>query len=252
MEKWQDPQVLALWIAIVIVLIFTILLFVVKIMHAGYKKMTEANLRQALQEVEHQKKLMETSLLAQEKERTRIATDLHDGLIGKLTVVRMKSQISNAPVDIDTLLGESIAEARRISHDLMPPLVEYTPLHELIGGLAEPWKQKIAINYIADVRTDADVPAQLKIQLIRVVQELITNIIKHAQATSIEIILRHSQKSIALRVNDNGQGFDTSVLKQGLGLGSLEMRAQYLNGRYRLTSAPGRGTAVLLAVPLAV
>jgi two-component system, NarL family, sensor kinase len=252
MEKWQDPKVLALWIAIVIVLIFTILLFVVKIMHAGYKKMTEANLRQARLEVEHQKKLMETGLLAQEKERTRIAADLHDGLIGKLTVVRMKSQISNAPLDIDTLLGESIAEARRISHDLMPPLIEYTALHELIGQLAEPWKQKIIINYSADVRTGADVTAQVKIQLIRVVQELITNIIKHAQATTITITLRHSPKNIALLVTDNGRGFDTSVLKQGLGLGSLEMRAQYLNGRYRLKSAPGAGTSVLLAIPLPV
>ena len=250
MEKWQDPKVLALWIAIVIVLIFTILLFVVKIMHAGYKKMTEANLRQARLEVEHQKKLMETGLLAQEKERTRIAADLHDGLIGKLTVVRMKSQISNAPLDIDTLLGESIAEARRISHDLMPPLIEYTALYELIGQLAEPWKQKITINYSADVRTDAEVPAQVKIQLIRVVQELITNIIKHAQATAITITLRHSPENIALLVTDNGVGFDTSVLKQGLGLGSLEMRAQYLNGRYRLKSAPGAGTRVLLAIPL--
>jgi len=252
MEKWQDPQVLALWIAIVIVLIFTILLFVVKIMHAGYKKMTEANLRQARLEVEHQKKLLETGLLAQEKERTRIAADLHDGLIGKLTVVRMKSQISNAPVDIDILLGESIAEARRISHDLMPPLIDYTPLHELIAQLAEPWKQKIGIEYIADVRTDADVPAQVKIQLIRVVQELITNIIKHAQATYVTITLRHSQENIALCIKDNGQGFDTSVLKQGLGLGSLEMRTQYLNGRYRLTSKPGAGTNVLLALPLPV
>lgn len=250
MEKWQDPKVLALWIAIVIVLIFTILLFVVKIMHAGYKRMTEANLRQARLEVEHQKKLLETGLLAQEKERTRIAADLHDGLIGKLTVVRMKSQISNAPLDIDTLLGESIAEARRISHDLMPPMIEYTPVYELVSQLAEPWKQKIAINYVPDIRTDADINPQVKIQLIRVVQELITNIIKHARATAITIRLRQTNGLIVLSVSDNGVGFDTSILKQGLGLGSLEMRAQYLNGRHKLKSKPGAGTKVLLAFPV--
>ncbi|RYD86284.1 MAG: hypothetical protein EOP54_30590, partial [Sphingobacteriales bacterium] len=77
MEKWQDPNVIALWIAISVVFVVTILLFVIKIMHSGYKRMMQANLRQARLQVEHQKKLVETGLLAQERERTRIAADLH-------------------------------------------------------------------------------------------------------------------------------------------------------------------------------
>ncbi|MFP9112575.1 sensor histidine kinase [Flavobacterium sp. RHBU_3] len=248
MEKWQDPKVIALWIAIVMVLVFTIILFVVKIMHTGYKKMTEANLRQARLEIDHQKKLLETGLLAQEKERNRIATDLHDGLIGKLSVIRMKAQLAKTPEEIELMLGDSIAEARRISHDLMPPLIEFSSVAELLEGLLEPWRQKLHIDFIADVRTPAEVSPQAKIQIIRIVQELITNTVKHAGAAKVTVVYRHTGRSMALLVGDNGKGFDVSLLKNGLGLGSLEMRAQYLGGHCRIKSAPGKGTrAILLA-----
>ena len=219
-------------------------------MHAGYKRMTEANLRQARQELEHQKKLLETGLLAQEKERTRIAADLHDGLIGKLSVIRMKSQIGQGAVEIEELLGDSIAEARRISHDLMPPMLEFSTVEELIARLIEPWEDKLKIYLYADVRTTVDVSPEFKIQLLRIVQELITNIVKHAQATNVKVHLRHTNTCLSLSIADNGRGFDTALHKAGLGLGSLEMRAQYLNGQYRIKSAPGKGARALISMSL--
>lgn len=219
-------------------------------MHAGYKRMTEANLRQARQEIDHQKKLLETGLLAQEKERTRIAADLHDGLIGKLSVIRMKTQTGQSTADIEHELGDSIAEARRISHDLMPPMLAFSTVKELITGLLEPWEKKLDIQLYADVRTPVDVTPEFKIQLVRVVQELVTNILKHANATAVHVHLRHTQKTLCVCVIDNGAGFDTSTHKAGLGLGSLEMRAQYLNGQYRIKSAPGNGARAILACSL--
>lgn len=219
-------------------------------MHAGYKRMTEANLRQARIEIEHQKKLLETGLLAQEKERTRIAADLHDGLIGRLSVIRMKTQIGQNPADIEQELGDSIAEARRISHDLMPPMLEFSTAEELIARLIEPWESKLDIQLYADVRTAEDVTPEFKIQLVRIVQELVTNIIKHANATTVHVHLRHTAKSLSLCVTDNGKGFDTAIHKAGLGLGSLEMRAQYLNGLYRIKSKPGKGVKALVVCGL--
>jgi len=250
MEKWQDPKVIALWIAIIIVLVFTIMLFVVKIMHTGYKKMTEANLRQARLEIEHQKKLLEVGLLAQEKERNRIASDLHDGLIGKLSVIRMRAQIAKTPEDIELMLGESIAEARRISHDLMPPLLEFSSVPELIERMVEPWQEKYNIVVTADFRTHNELPPQAKLQLIRILQELLTNTVKHAKATEINVHWRHTDVAIALMVSDNGVGFDTEILKNGLGLGSLEMRAQYLGGCCRIRSVKGKGTSAIVAATL--
>lgn len=247
MEKWQDPRVIAFWIAIIVVLIVTIILFVVRIMHVGYKRMTEANLREAQLKLEHQQKLMETNLVAQERERQRIASDLHDGLIGKLTVIRMKSQIGAGQGEVEDLLQESITEARRISHDLTPPLLEFSPLSELIENLLDPWREKMTIEYKADVRTEDNLQPQQKLQMLRVVQELLTNIIKHAQAEKVSVHLRCTRDKICLCVNDNGVGFDTAQLKKGLGLGSMELRMQYLNAVHKVKSAPGKGTTTVIA-----
>ncbi|WP_294820505.1 ATP-binding protein [uncultured Flavobacterium sp.] len=247
MEKWQDPKVIAIWITIIVALVFTIILFVVKIMHAGYKRMTEANLREVQTRLEHQKKLMETNLQAQEKERGRIAADLHDSLIGKLTLIRMKSQIGAALPEIEGLLGESITEARRISHDLTPPLLEFSRAEELIENVLNPWKEKMAIEFYSDVRVNADLTPDVKIQLLRVAQELLTNTIKHAEATKVQVGFRHTDKAIVLSFSDNGKGFDSHQLKKGLGLNSLEFRMQYLNAKYKVKSAIGKGTTTFMA-----
>lgn len=247
MEKWQDPKVIAFWIAIIVLFITTLLFFVIRILHAGYKRMTEANLKENQLRLEHQKKLIETNLHAQEKERMRIAGDLHDSLIGKLVVIRMKSQIGTAINEIDTLMEESIAEARRISHDLTPPLLEYSKIQELIEDLLNPWKQKLNIIYYTDIRTGIDLPATSKIQLIRVVQELLVNILKHAKANDVFVHLRHTEKCLTLAVKDNGCGFDTTQLKKGLGLNNQELRMQYLNASHKVKSSPGKGTRTIIA-----
>jgi two-component system NarL family sensor kinase len=251
MEKWQDPRVIAFWIAIIVVLIVTIILFVVRIMHVGYKRMTEANLREAQLKLEHQQKLMETNLIAQENERQRIAADLHDGLIGKLTVIRMKSQIGAEAAEVENLLQDSITEARRISHDLTPPLLEHSPLADLIENLLDPWHQKMDIAYQTDIRTTDALSPQQKLQMLRVVQELLTNIIKHAQAEKVTVHLRQSPNMLCLYVTDNGKGFDTAQLAKGLGLNSMELRMQYLNAKHKVKSASGKGTRTIVAAKTA-
>jgi signal transduction histidine kinase len=250
MEKWQDPKVIAFWIAIIIAFIATLLFFVIRILHAGYKRMTEANIRENRIQLEHQKKLMETNLHAQEKERMRIAGDLHDSLIGKLVVIKMKSQIGAAANELDALLEEGIAEARRISHDLTPPLLEFSPVEELVEDIFTPWKEKYTIVFHKDVRNSTDMPPQDKIQALRIVQELLTNIIKHAAADTITLQLRYTQKYFSIVVRDNGKGFDTTLHKKGLGLGNLELRMQYLNASHKVKSAEGRGTATIIAAAL--
>jgi two-component system, NarL family, sensor kinase len=252
MEKWQDPKIIALWIAIIIILIATIMGFVVKILQSGYKRMAGAAVREANMKLEHQKMLLQTSLETQEKERNRIAADLHDGLIGKLTVVRLKSQIGAEITEIDTLLGDSIAEARRISHDLTPPMLAFSTPAEVVSNVVLPWQQKLEVIFDADVRTKTDTVPEVKIQLVRIVQEIITNIMKHAEATSVYIRFRYTDNGFALIVEDNGKGFDMSILKQGLGINSLELRIQYLDGRFKIKSAPGKGTTLLITAPLKI
>ncbi|PZR20364.1 MAG: hypothetical protein DI539_11045 [Flavobacterium psychrophilum] len=246
MEKWQDPKVIALWITITIALVATFIFFVVRILHAGYRRMTEANLRESDLKMEHQKKLIEASLQAQEKERIRIASDLHDSLISKLAAIKIKNQMNASSLEIDSLLEESISEARRISHDLTPPLLEFTSISELIDEVFTPWSRRYTINFMNDNRRKDDVQSEFKIQVLRVVQELLTNIVKHSKADTIDVQLRLTKKSFALTVNDNGNGFDINKNKKGLGLGNLELRIQYLKASYKIKSISGKGTIVIV------
>lgn len=249
MEKWKDPQTLAIWIGITLFVVFTIVIFIIKIMHTGYKRMVEANLREADMKLQHQRKLMETGLEAQEQERKRIAADLHDSLIGKLTVIRMKGQLGGGQPELDSLLAESITEARRISHDLTPPLLEQTAIAELLENIIDPWSGRYEVSYVKDVRTQAEISPVQKIQLIRIVQELVTNAVKHSGAGRFLLRLRVTGNSVSVIFADNGKGFNAAAVKKGLGLDSLEMRLQSLGGAYKTKSAPGRGTRTIITIP---
>ncbi|MFD2603431.1 sensor histidine kinase [Flavobacterium suzhouense] len=246
MEKWQDPKVIALWISITIALIATIVFLVVRILYAGYKGMTEANLRERELKLEHHKKLMEAGLQAQEKERARIAADLHDSLIGKVAVIKMKNQLNASDSEINLLLEEVMNEARRISHDLTPPLLEFTGISELIDGVFLPWSKRYSINFINDNRRDDDLQPGFKIQILRVAQELLMNVIKHSKADAIDVQLRLTQTSFALTLSDNGRGFGVNEQKMGIGLRNLELRIEYLKATYKIKSVKGKGTIVIV------
>jgi len=246
MEKWIEPQTITLWITIVIVVIFLLVFSFIKLVYLNFKRIVATKLEESRVQLEYQRKLLETAVVAQEKERIRIAADLHDSLIGKLTALRLKNQFEYDFDKVDFLLGESIAEARRISHDLSPPMLEFMTLYEVIDEILTPWRKTIPIEFIHDVRTDMPLLDTIKIQFTRILQELITNIHKHAKAKNIRVQLRLSDKWLALLICDNGCGFDLNKSKKGLGLQNIELRMLYLNGHHRITSNKTGTTTLLL------
>lgn len=245
MEKWIEPKTIMLWITIAITVVSILVFSFIRLAYLNFKQMAEAQLEESRLKLEHQKKLLENGILVQEQERTRIAADLHDSLIGKLTSLKLKHQLEYSYDEMDHLLNESIADARRISHDLSPPMLEFISLCELIDGIIAPWKKNIAVDFYHDIRNDVDMPNTIKIQFTRVLQELITNIYKHAGASVISIHLRQSEKWLCLLVKDNGNGFDPNQNKKGLGLQNIELRMHYLNGMHKIKPLR-KGTAALL------
>lgn len=245
MEKWQDPQTIAPWIVIVILLIFLLVFSIIKLVYTGFKRMVENQLKESKMQLGHQKKLQETNIIVQENERRRFAADLHDTLIGKLTVLRIRNQLVHDQSETDRLLNDCIEEARRISHDLSPPMLEHTSFHELIYGLIAPWEKNTAIAFRQDIRSEVDFPVRSKIQLTRIFQELMTNISKHAGATHISIQLRQTDLWLILLVHDNGCGFDSEKEAKGLGMQNIQLRMQYLEGFYRFKSRKDKGTTAL-------
>lgn len=203
--------------------------------------------------VSRQKKktqLLEARLHGEEKERTRTARELHDGIGGILSSAKMHLH-SGEHERTGSLIEEAIREVRSISHNLAPD----TLLQE---GLAAAVR-----NYCARVN-HADLPVELYILgeipelapdhallIYRMIQECVNNIIKHSGATQAMVQLTHDQGLLTVTIEDNGSGFDISKQeKKGLGLTNLIARIRLLNGQFHIHSAPGEGTSAYFELPV--
>ncbi len=251
MEQWQKPETIALWIAIVSLFLIILLSFIAMLSRAIMKR----TLMSKNAELAYQKELLETTIKTQEKERERISADLHDELIGKLTAMKMRfsygKDLSKSDSKQMEMLTESIDTARRISHDLSPPLVEFSSLEETIQHTLEQWEQSLNIEYGVrklnemTLSDDPDVRTDFKIQMIRIVQELVTNSVRHGNATELKIWLRLSPQCVVLSYRDNGKGFDHEAQAQGLGLRNIESRVSFLQGRHKIKSKQGKGMSAV-------
>jgi len=248
MEKWENSGMIAQGIWIILIFVFILVFSILLLVRENFQRISRAKLEEEKIQLEHQQKLLETNIVVQEQERIRIAADIHDILIGKLTVLKIKNEIAYDQKEIDELVKDCVGVARRISHDLSLPLIEYKDLPELIAELVAPWRTIFKINFKRDIRIQPTLSENVKIQLTRILQELITNMVKHAEATTISIHLRHTEKWLFLRIEDNGKGFEMSSNSKGLGLKNIEFRMNYIKGFYKLKSKVGIGTSYIFSL----
>ena len=248
MENWEGSGMIAKGIGIILLFVFILVLALVLLIRENFQRIARVKLEEDKVRLEHKQKILEANVQVQEQERTRIAADIHDILIGKLTVLKIKNEIGYEELESNKLIKECITVARQLSHDLSLPMLKYASLEELISEILVPWKSVFSIKFRRDIRLDASLSDTVKIQLTRIIQELITNIVKHAEATEIGIHLRHTEKTLLLHLYDNGVGFDTNGKAKGLGIKNIEFRTDYINAQYKMRSAPGKGTSYLIAL----
>jgi signal transduction histidine kinase len=154
------------------------------------------------------------------------------------------------------VVDESFVEVRSISHNLMPNALIKRGLAQAVRDFLDklPAAGRVKINLdVVGLDRNSQLSPTVENVLFRVIQELVQNILKHAQATEITLqIIRHAEELTVL-VEDNGVGFDPARLgpDAGIGLKNIETRMAYLGGRADFDAAPGRGTTVTLEVPLA-
>lgn len=246
MEKWLEAKTIATWIIIVFVVVVILTVSIVKLVYLNIQRQVEHQLKESKLQLAYQRKLIETSILVQERERDRIAADLHDALIGKLTTLRLQNQLRHKIEEIDAGLEDSIADARRISHDLSPPMLEFIDLQDIVGNLVNAWSVRLNIVYEKRISSRRESSAASKLQISRMLQELMTNMYKHAEATEVRISLRVSDKCTILLVADNGKGFDVKKAAEGLGLKNIELRVLYLNGKFKTKSGSKGTTSVFV------
>lgn len=245
MEKWSEAETIATWIIIALLLAALFTFLIVKLIYVNFSKQIQNQKRENQLKLDYQKQLIETSIIVQERERDRIASDIHDSLIGKLTTLYLKNHLKSDVNDLEISLQNCITEARRISHDLTPPMIDYTEIDRLIEEIISSWSSFLTISYHKNV---ISVPLRndFKLQIVRILQESIMNIHKHAESTLVVVNLRVSPQRIILLVKDNGRGFDVSEHSKGLGLKNIELRVMYLNGIYKIKSGRNGTTSIFL------
>ncbi len=206
-------------------------------------------LNQELQ-IQEQKK-MEAVIESQEKERKRIAEELHDSVGQMLALVKLNlSGIESTDQLIQKtsqLLDESIDEIRTISHNLMPPDLKSKSLTEIAENLLK----RNGLKYYFQTYGLADnLSEAIKFTLYRIIQEIIHNIIKHASANQINMSITQTDDGINLMVEDDGVGFNTSLVNSGLGLKNIHSRVKLINGYFDVDSSLNRGTIYNVTIPL--
>lgn len=228
------------------------------------KRMEEAKRDAAI--IEERERGLKAIIEATEDERKRIAKDLHDGIVQSLTGLSLRMQkqsgtekAKSAGLDEEinatrSILDESIAEVRGISHQMMPRVLNELGLIPAIGDMLSKSLGQTAIEYefehhnINELRFAENV----EISLYRICQELINNIIKHAEAKAVSVQLLKTKTHLVLVVEDNGKGFEWGdpSTKNGIGLMNINSRAQAVHGEVNYEPSPKQGTVATIRVPI--
>lgn len=199
----------------------------------------------------------EVQSLAAEVERARIAREIHDGLGHSLTSLRIQLEVvkkfsevnptkaKEAMALAEELAARSLTDVRHVLTTMRNPDFDFEEsLTRLVDELRA--SQSVEIDFHAD---GVEMPLETGFQVYRIVQEAITNVLKHAKATNVSVQIQKREKGLEVEVKDNGCGFDPQGMHGGFGLTGIRERTQQINGNLVIDSTPGSGTRILVEIP---
>ncbi len=226
------------------------------------KQLSEQRVEQIL--TEQELRLVNATMEGQDKERQRVAKDLHDRVGSLLSGVklqfsaledRLSKVVANGPEQFKKVLDlvdTAVGEVRRISHDLLSSNLAAFGLNAALTDLCDavhvPGKMDVELSLFG---VEERMARNVEVAAYRIVQEVVSNTLKHAQATTLTIQVTRTNDQLNILVEDNGRGFDPATVAQGMGTGNLHSRAAELGGKVNIDSRPGRGTSVSVDIPLA-
>ena len=210
-------------------------------------------------ETEKQLTATEAVLKGEEKERSRLAKDLHDGLGGMLSGIKysfntMKENLVMTPENHQAfersmdMLDSSIKEMRRVAHNMMPEALVKFGLDVALKDFCNDINQSgaLQVKYQSIGLANENIEQTKAITIYRIVQELINNTLKHAAAKTAIVQVTKTNEQLTVTVEDDGKGFDTALLKQAKGMGwsNIQHRVDFLKGKLDVDSETGKGTSV--------
>lgn len=220
--------------------------------------------------LDHQRRLQAMTrelALAEERERDRIARELHDQagqrlILGKMKLDSLASRLPSGQFacdaeEVGVLLDQSIQDIRSLTFQLRPPILANAGLEAAVQWLGEEFRKDFGLQIEFD---DDDKPKPMKYEVrstvFQVMRELLLNIAKHAGAKRVKVGMKRERDSLVINVDDDGVGFDASEVSKrepkegGFGLFSITQRIEYLGGCLSIETSPGKGTHAAIMVPL--
>jgi len=246
---------------IIITLLFTLLGYIFLLLINKFKKNKKLNkLNIENLEINYQLNLLKSQLQIQEQTFQNISREIHDNIGQKLTLVKLKINTinTNQVVDlndtlmvISKLITDSLNDLRDISRSLSSEVI-------LNNGLIKALENEInqlnkLFNYNFKMKLTGEVlymSAETELTVFRIIQEALTNSIKHAEATSVFLDLHFINNEFLILIEDNGKGFDISLIKDFNGLNNLKSRTQSLKGQIEINSEPLIGTTIKIKIPI--
>ena len=211
---------------------------------------------------EEEKLRFKAVIKAEEKERIRIAKDLHDGLgqllsTAKLNVASLEGNVEKEDEflvkNASDLIDNAVKEVRNISHNMMPVALTQLGLVSAVEELISKMNHSGLLNVkfkVEDIENRLN--SSIEIALYRVIQEILNNIIKHSQALEVFIYLKKEKERLTLEISDNGVGFNTDEIdkSEGIGWKNIFSRIAMLNGNINVKSVKEKGTNLMVSIPI--
>jgi signal transduction histidine kinase len=201
---------------------------------------------------------------AQELERTRLARELHDETGQALTSILLslrtveeaggdEQELHAAVAEVRELVRSTLQDVRQLAVELRPKVLDDFGLVAALERLTETFGEQtgMSVQFQQLLPTSDRLPPEVETALYRIVQESLTNIVKHARATNVSVVLARKSDSVSVVVEDDGVGFEPHLVRDGgIGLVGMQERVALLGGRLAIESRPGAGTTFVAEVPL--
>ena len=213
------------------------------------------------QEVRKEQELAEARLQAEDQQRYEIGQDLHDGVGQMLAYINVYIEMLKSKgtltkkglKNLESALQNTIQQVRTLSRLLAPPELKDIGLRESIKELINSCTVMKTPTFSLEIYTaqeDYNLNLSKKRMVYRIIQELLNNTFKHAEATHVNLSLRFDKKNLQLVYQDDGRGFDQQYIKKGIGLDSIQSRIKFHQGSLEISSELGKGTITRISIPI--
>jgi len=217
------------------------------------KQVFENNTELSVKVAETQKQNLRSHLQGVEKERIRIAKQLHDSVGSKINI--LKGSLGKETLedqDLSVQIDEIAKLVRDISHEIYLPELKMVGLKSKLENLKSSFKKSNEIGLEIDFYDFPDrLSSEIEKEIYHIIEEALNNVLKYAAASEVIIQLFGHETELNITIDDNGNGFDMTKKDHlnGIGLKIMKSRAESLNGSFEISSSPGRGTAIVVVIP---